>query len=58
MADFKIGDRIVKMSGIKAGSYGTVNSVSESGTLNVKFDGENLPRFCDPDRCGKVNNPA
>ena len=54
MAEFKAGDRVVKMSGTAAGKYGTVNSVGEHGTLNVTFDGERLPRFCDPDRCGKV----
>ena len=54
MAEFKAGDRVVKMSGIGAGKYGTVNSVMESGTLNVTFDGERLPRYCDPGRCGKV----
>lgn len=54
MAEFSKGDRIVKMSGIAAGKYGTVNSVREDGTLNVTFDGERLSRFCDPERCGKV----
>ena len=54
MADFNKGDRIVKMSGVNAGKYGTINSISESGTLNVTFDGERLPRFCDPERCGKI----
>ena len=54
MAEFKVGDRIVKMSGVAAGKYGTVNSVSDNGTLNVTFDGERLSRFCDPERCGKV----
>lgn len=54
MAEFKAGDRVVKMSGTGAGKYGTVNSVSENGTLNVTFDGERLPRYCDPMRCGQV----
>lgn len=54
MADFNKGDRIVKMSGVNAGKYGTINSISDSGTLNVTFDGERLPRFCDPERCGKI----
>ena len=54
MADFNTGDRIVKMSGVNAGKYGTINSISDSGTLNVTFDGERLPRFCDPERCGKI----
>ena len=54
MAEFKAGDRVVKMSGAAAGKYGTVNSVRDDGTLNVTFDGERLPRFCDPERCGKV----
>lgn len=54
MAEFKAGDRVVKMSGIGAGKYGTVNSVMESGTLNVTFDGERLPKYCDPARCGQV----
>lgn len=54
MADFKAGDRVVKMSGAAAGKYGTVNSVREDGTLNVTFDGERLPRYCDPMRCGRV----
>lgn len=34
MADFKQGDRVVKMSGVCAGKYGTVNSVREDGTRN------------------------
>ena len=42
------------MSGMCAGKYGTVNSVREDGTLNVTFDGERLPRYCDPERCGQV----
>jgi hypothetical protein len=54
MAEFKAGDRVVKMSGAAAGKYGTVNSVREDGTLNVTFDGERLPRYCDPMRCGQV----
>ena len=54
MAEFTAGDRVVKMSGIAAGKYGTVNSVREDGTLNVTFDGERMARFCDPERCGKV----
>ena len=54
MAEFKAGDRVVKMSGTAAGKYGTVNSVREDGTLNVTFDGERLPRYCDPERCGQV----
>lgn len=54
MADFKQGDRVLKTSGVCAGKYGTVNSVREDGTLNVTFDGERLPRFCDPQRCGAV----
>lgn len=54
MAEFKAGDRVVKMSGAAAGKYGTVNSVRDDGTLNVTFDGERLPRFCDPERCGQV----
>lgn len=54
MAEYRQGDRVVKMSGVCAGKYGTVNSVREDGTLNVTFDGERLPRFCDPERCGKV----
>lgn len=54
MAEFKAGDRVVKMSGIGAGKYGTVNSVMENGTLNVTFDGERLPKWCDPARCGQV----
>lgn len=54
MAEFKQGDRVVKMSGVCAGKYGTVNSVREDGTLNVTFDGERLPRYCDPERCGQV----
>lgn len=54
MADFGKGDRIVKMSGVAAGRYGTVNGVCDDGTLNVTFDGERLPRYCDPMRCGKV----
>ena len=54
MAEFKQGDRVVKMSGAYAGKYGTVNSVSDNGTLNVTFDGERLPKYCDPERCGKV----
>ncbi|MBQ1428745.1 MAG: hypothetical protein IIZ06_03670 [Kiritimatiellae bacterium] len=54
MADFKAGDRVVKMSGFSAGKYGTVNSVLENGTLNVTFDGERLPKYCDPMRCGQV----
>jgi len=54
MAEFKAGDRVVKMSGTGAGKYGTVNSVAENGTLNVTFDGERLPRYCDPMRCGQV----
>lgn len=54
MAEFKSGDRVVKMSGAAAGKYGTVNSVREDGTLNVTFDGEHLPRYCDPMRCGQV----
>lgn len=54
MAEFQAGDRIVKMSGVNAGKYGTVNSVQDNGTLNVTFDGERLPRFCDPERCGAV----
>lgn len=58
MADFKAGDRVVKMSGFSAGKYGTVNSVREDGTLNVTFDGERLPRYCDPERCGQVATNA
>lgn len=58
MAEFKAGDRVVKMSGTGAGKYGTVNSVSENGTLNVTFDGERLPRYCDPMRCGQVATNA
>ena len=58
MAEFKAGDRVVKMSGTAAGKYGTVNSVSENGTLNVTFDGERLPRYCDPERCGQVATNA
>ena len=54
MADFQTGDRIVKMSGVNAGKFGTINSIGDSGTLNVTFDGEKLPRYCDPERCGKV----
>lgn len=54
MAEFKAGDRVVKMSGTGAGKYGTVNSVMENGTLNVTFDGERLPKYCDPMRCGQV----
>lgn len=54
MAEFKAGDRVVKMSGIGAGKYGTVNSVMENGTLNVTFDGERLPKYCDPALCGQV----
>ena len=54
MAEFKAGDRVVKMSGTAAGKYGTVNSVAENGTLNVTFDGERLPRYCDLMRCGQV----
>ena len=54
MAEYKQGDRVVKMSGAAAGKYGTVNSVRDDGTLNVTFDGERLPRYCDPMRCGKV----
>lgn len=54
MAEFKAGDRVVKMSGTGAGKYGTVNSVMDNGTLNVTFDGEKIPRFCDPMRCGQV----
>lgn len=58
MAEFKAGDRVVKMSGAAAGKYGTVNSVREDGTLNVTFDGERLPRYCDPERCGQVARNA
>lgn len=58
MAEFKTGDRIVKMSGAGAGKYGIVNSVGEHGTLNVTFDGERLPRYCDPERCGLVATNA
>ena len=58
MAEFKAGDRVVKMSGIGAGKYGTVNSVMDNGTLNVTFDGEKIPRFCDPMRCGQVATNA
>lgn len=58
MADFKAGDRVVKMSGTGAGKYGTVNSVMDNGTLNVTFDGERLPRYCDPMRCGQVATNA
>lgn len=58
MAEFKSGDRVVKMSGAAAGKYGTVNSVAENGTLNVTFDGERLPRYCDPERCGQVATNA
>ena len=58
MAEFKAGDRVVKMSGIGAGKYGTVNSVMESGTLNVTFDGERIPKWCDPARCGQVAENA
>lgn len=54
MADFSKGDRVVKMSGNWAGRYGTVNSVMENGTLNVTFDGERIPKWCDPARCGHV----
>ena len=54
MADFSKGDRVVKMSGNRAGRYGTVNSVMENGTLNVTFDGERIPKWCDPARCGQV----
>lgn len=58
MAEFKAGDRVVKMSGTGAGKYGTVNSVMDNGTLNVTFDGERLPRYCDPMRCGQVATNA
>ena len=58
MAEYKQGDRVVKMSGVCAGKYGTVNSVREDGTLNVTFDGERLSRFCDPERCGQVATNA
>lgn len=58
MAEFRTGDRIVKMSGTGAGRYGIVNSVGENGTLNVTFDGERLPRFCDPERCGLIATNA
>lgn len=58
MAEFKAGDRVVKMSGFSAGKYGTVNSVLENGTLNVTFDGERLPKYCDPMRCGQVATNA
>ena len=54
MADFSKGDRVVKISGNWAGRYGTVNSVGECGTLNVTFDGERLPKYCDPALCSKV----
>ena len=58
MTEFKAGDRVVKMSGNWAGRYGTVNSVLENGTLNVTFDGEWLPKYCDPMRCGQVATNA
>lgn len=54
MKEFQAGDRVVKMSGVAAGKYGTVNSVLDNGTLNVTFDGERRPRYCDPERCGQV----
>ena len=58
MADFKEGDRVVKMSGIAAGRYGTVNSVRDDGTLNVMFDGDKIPKYCDPERCGVMGAEA
>jgi hypothetical protein len=58
MAEFKAGDRVVKMSGMCAGKYGTVNSVMENGTLNITFDGGRLPKYCDPEKCGAVARNA
>jgi hypothetical protein len=58
MKEFQAGDRVVKMSGVAAGKYGTVNSVLDNGTLNVTFDGERRPRYCDPERCGQVATNA
>mgnify|MGYP006873212974 CR=1 FL=1 len=52
--DFKIGDRIIKQSGLFAGKNGTVKNIREDGTLNVAFDGVPLAKWCDPMKCVPV----